>query len=521
MSEPTVERAPQPSRQEDSVRAYLKGKESNDLVFAVTGHIGSGCTWVASALSEQLRQARFQPKQIKLSEVIATLTGIRRTNDHSTSITMDLQKRGDNLRRSYGSSIIAGLAIREIREHRRNPNATANAFVLDSLKNPEEVEVLRTVYGSSFYLIGVLANDDTRFGRLLLKYKSDDLTAEEKHRRIRKVMADDEAGNEDFEQHVRKTIKLSDFFIANEGVGNDLGTDLKRFIDAITRAKITRPTSHEKGMHAAWAAALKSSCLSRQVGAAILTPSGELLAVGTNDPPAYGGGVYGDGDIERDYRCFKYPDPAYSTEGFCRNAKVKSEIYDEIHRAMVSHGLLSAAASPDKIRRAVGETRIKDLIEFSRAVHAEMDALLSLPRNGITLPPNSTLFCTTYPCHSCARHIVAVGIRTVIYIEPYPKSKALDLHGDAISSVSVATEPDQQHLKVEFRLFTGVAPRAYSALFEKRGEVKDPHTGKLITIRFPSPKHGSPMLTGSFLELEENVAQKVASLLGKDGSDGR
>lgn len=34
----------------------------------------------------------------------------------------------------------------------------------------------------------------------------------------------------------------------------------------------------------------------------------------------------------------------------------------------------------------------------------------------------TTLYATMYPCHNCARHIVAAGIRKVIYIERYGES---------------------------------------------------------------------------------------------------
>lgn len=44
----------------------------------------------------------------------------------------------------------------------------------------------------------------------------------------------------------------------------------------------------------------------------------------------------------------------------------------------------------------------------------------------------ATLYSTTYPCHGCAKHIVAAGISEVVYYEPYPKSRALALHDDSI-----------------------------------------------------------------------------------------
>ncbi|MDN3612645.1 hypothetical protein QWZ16_23945 [Vibrio ostreicida] len=32
---------------------------------------------------------------------------------------------------------------------------------------------------------------------------------------------------------------------------------------------------------------------------------------------------------------------------------------------------------------------------------------------------NSTV--RLFPCHNCAKHIVASGIKRVVYVEPYPK----------------------------------------------------------------------------------------------------
>jgi deoxycytidylate deaminase len=74
-----------------------------------------------------------------------------------------------------------------------------------------------------------------------------------------------------------------------------------------------------------------------------------------------------------------------------------------------------------------------DITEFGRPVHAEMEAILSCARIGIS-PKMGTLYCTTFPCHNCAKHIVAAGIKRVVYVEPYPKSKAEKLHSDSLNT---------------------------------------------------------------------------------------
>ena len=77
-------------------------------------------------------------------------------------------------------------------------------------------------------------------------------------------------------------------------------------------------------------------------------------------------------------------------------------------------------------------TQVMNLLEFGRSVHAEMAALMDASRRGVSVK-GATLYCTTFPCHLCARHIIAAGIDRVVYIEPYPKSRAKEQHSDSIS----------------------------------------------------------------------------------------
>jgi hypothetical protein len=137
------------------------------------------------------------------------------------------------------------------------------------------------------------------------------------------------------------------------------------------------------------------------------------------------------------------------------------------------------------------------------------------------------MYVTAFPCHYCARHIVAAGIDEVQFIEPYPKSRALDLHGDSITQIGSGWIPpsalpekdedekrelerlrrakekvdekpfhtvgdvqfgrDDNKRKVLFRPFVGVAPRLYQRAFTKDRSLKDNVTGKL---RFGEPEWG-------------------------------
>src|SRR5205807_7878392 len=107
-------------------------------------------------------------------------------------------------------------------------------------------------------------------------------------------------------------------------------------------------------------------------------------------------------------------------------------------------------------------TAVASLLEFGRIVHAEMAAICDAAMRGVPIR-DSTLYCTTFPCHMCARHIIAAGISRVVYIEPYPKSRAKKLYKRAIQ-VDQDRSADQDAVK--FEAFVGVAPTRFLDLVE-------------------------------------------------------
>jgi len=133
----------------------------------------------------------------------------------------------------------------------------------------------------------------------------------------------------------------------------------------------------------------------------------------------------------------------------------------------------------------IKKSRIKELIEFSRAVHAEMLAIILGSQKAGEKIIGGKLYCTTYPCHNCARHIVAAGIKEVYYIEPYRKSLATRLHNDSI------TEDETKTDLVRILMFDGVAPRRYLEFFKMRPNSRKKE-GKKINI---SSKQVSPKKT--------------------------
>jgi deoxycytidylate deaminase len=209
-------------------------------------------------------------------------------------------------------------------------------------------------------------------------------------------------------------------------------------------------------MFLAYAASLRSGDISRQVGAVVMSREGEVIATGANDVPRSGGGLYGP---PKEY--LSWP-PSEQTRdasadqrdymrGYDSNSKRRREIVEDLAKRLE----LEASVVEEKLRGSL----LNDVTEYGRAVHAEMEALLCCARVGVS-PKDGTLFTTTFPCHNCTKHIVAAGVRSVRYIEPYPKSLAEHLHGDA-----VAVDPTKNDGRVRFEAFHGVGPRRFMDLF--------------------------------------------------------
>jgi deoxycytidylate deaminase len=275
-------------------------------------------------------------------------------------------------------------------------------------------------------------------------------------------------------QRVRDAMFLADFFIRNDGDNDkNLRRTVDRFLDVMFAIGVQTPTKDESAMYGATSAAAESACLSRQVGAVIANIDGDIIGMGNNDVPKFGGGLYSREDGDNDHRCFQWRGK------ICHNDFRKEEILSRIAIALGEAGIFDSKSGTIDLKRqakaidVLHSSDVRNLIEFSRAVHAEMEAIISVARNGKAGLIGGTLYSTTFPCHSCARHIVAAGIKRVIYIEPYTKSLALNLHEDTISIHEV-----ERDKKVVFLQYEGVAPRNMIRLFKDRGDRKK--EGKLL-----------------------------------------
>lgn len=489
----------------------IKDRRSQELIIGLCGAVGSGVKKLKESVISELKAVGYKVCHIRLSHLIADtqgedaqkikeLTGFERYQR--------LQDLGDELRHSgvNNVTVIAEMAIREIvtlRNAEFKDETTKSglaktkkkvAYVIDQIKNPAEVELFRTVYRNNFYLIGLLRNQEERIQNL----RDEPMSVEQANILIERDRStkDQDGKSLDSGQQVEKTLYLSDYFIKNIDQLIDINASVRRFLKLVHGVGNLTPTQDETGIFTAHSAAFRSACLSRQVGSCIMDDDGNILATGCNDVPKAGGGLY-NSNSKLDMRCYN--------RSTCFNDKHKDILSKEIEQLLNKLGVNDPAFIAKKI---MADTKAKSIIEYSRAIHAEMDSIMALARNPNLSSVDKIMYCTTFPCHNCARHIVAAGIKKVIYIEPYEKSLALDLHNDAITK-----SDNDNNEKVIFCNFEGVSPSRYESFFKMSRERKE--GGRRKNYEITNSPHVDPIYLDSYISYETRISKEVTSKLGK------
>ncbi len=68
--------------------------------------------------------------------------------------------------------------------------------------------------------------------------------------------------------------------------------------------------------------------------------------------------------------------------------------------------------------------------EICYAIHAEQNAIIQAAKLGISVD-GGTLYCTHQPCSVCAKMIINVGIKRIVYDQGYPDAYSLELLNEA------------------------------------------------------------------------------------------
>ena len=384
---------------------------------------------------------------------------------------------GNQLRSIFGDEILAAAAIRRIMDKRLKNSRSGQfqkiAFLIHQFKRKEEIELLRVVYGRLFFQVSVYSRRGARVDFLSRKFaSSQNRSPAHKFRDTAETLItkDENQIEEMHGQRVASIFHDADV-IVNLDAEQLVDRQVTRFCELIFGSNTISPTKQEYGLFVATAAALRTLDLSRQVGAAIFEPTGEIVALGSNEVPKAGGGTYWCDEIYDDRDIKRRRDS---------NDLRKREIFGEIARVIAPEHDAGKLLRNQQVR----DSQMMDALEYGRIVHAEMSALMDTARGGRSAK-GTVLYCTTFPCHMCAKHIVAAGVSKVIFLEPYPKSLAFDLHADSIQVEGGDRGHYSAFPSVQFEHFYGVSPRRFKEIFQ-RGKRKD-QDGSLQEYRFGQP----------------------------------
>ncbi len=497
-SEPSLS-ATNPTKTDSIERRYLTtGINEGELVIGIVSAVGTEYKRVIEPLVDRLKGFGYSVQEIRVSACLPSFSG----TDEYERIKHYMQA-GDALREHSENNAILASGVAKNIFSSRDDSSPKRAFIVNSLKHPREVEFLRKIYGDGFYLIGIHADEKRRHQHLI-----DDkgMTQTQSNELIRI----DEDESFDHGQKTRDTYHLADFFLSLGSNNDQVKNRLQRFLELIFSHPYKNPTFDEFAMFMAFNSSVRSGDLSRQVGA-IISREKQIIATGANDVPKSGGGLYW---AEVDEVTGKVEDNLdgkdYTREGDS-NKQAQAEIIQEIAKSLIDRDLVEAQDEVE-LHKVLKESKISDLTEFGRVVHAEMDALLSCSRAGIPTT-GSTLYCTTFPCHNCAKHIIASGINRVVYVEPYPKSRALDFHSESIQLKSELEKArDEKSELVSFEPFIGVGPRRFLDLFSmslgagSKLRRKDKNGNTLEWDKSSAPIR-TPLIGKSYLDIERTAVE--------------
>lgn len=399
-----------------------------ELVIGIAGPIGIDIEAITIAIEESLNAVEYQSRQIRITDEIRDIPSKVKLNtktDYFSLIKYKMEHASAICRTQTDSAYLMRIAIDAIQRERRNFQSklpkqkkvrgsvenvdnmeilpSKLAYIVRQIKRPQEVVLLREVYGKQFVLVSAYGAESDR--KLVLEEK---LTrsmnlgtriATKRSKAEELIQIDADEADDKFGQHMRDAFHLADVFVDGIAKG-PMKQKISRFFNALFGLNEIAPTKHEYGMYAAKSASLRSSDLSRQVGAAIFSDHGELLTQGCNEVPRAFGGTYWDGE-EPDFRDIKL--------GTDPNEVIKNDVIRDFLERLAAAKLLGMNANeaasdlvyrltnpPSAENKGLGAGCLKgalitDLTEYGRVVHAEMSALCDAARCGVSVR-GATLF---------------------------------------------------------------------------------------------------------------------------------
>ncbi len=311
------------------------------MIIGLTGKNGAGKTEV----SQYLVSRGFE--HYSLSDEIR-----REVSNRGEEITRErLTGVGNELRTRFGAGVLAERVLLQL-GHDRN-------YVVDSIRNPTEVEVLRR--RKDFVLLAVEAARAARFERSRLRGREGAPQTLEAF-----VQEDDreEQSADPASQQIAATRGAADLVVNNDGSLEDLHRRLEELLPALM-CNFDRPDWDEYFLSIARVVASRSNCIKRKV-AAIIVRDRRVISTGYNGTPR---------------------GAKNCNEGGCPRCNSMAKSGTSLEECLCCHG--------------------------------EENAITQAAYHGTSLK-GATLYTTFAPCLLCTKMIINSGIVEVIYNQDYP-----------------------------------------------------------------------------------------------------
>ena len=218
------------SNQLNSVATDISDRLSQELIIALVGPVGSGVSSAAGYIADILHSTfKYEVAPILKASDIIKAEAYRVDISVPPSSPFDayvssMQDAGNKLRARFGNNYLTEKLVEKIRIERKDRGGYAEdvplpgrrAYIIDSLKNIEELNLLRSIYGETLCVFGVFAPDNLRKQRL----KDSGVQPDQ----IDKITSRDQGELPTFGQKTRKLFVKSDFFVCNDRRQDDLRT---------------------------------------------------------------------------------------------------------------------------------------------------------------------------------------------------------------------------------------------------------------------------------------------------------
>lgn len=329
----------------------------------------------------------------------------------------------------------------------RKVNDGAGRIIIDAIRNSMEATYFRERY-AAFYLISIHSdrwrqNIAERVRKELGEKNTEliDITT-----KCINKLAINEAKEDDFENgffccpDVSRCIAEAEIHMVNrveadskdnlqqalkENIFYSLEEQWMKYSSLILCPGLITPSSDERCMIIAYSAKFNSGCLSRQVGAAITNQFHSIRSIGWNDVPY--GQIPCDLRSLADFHDRKNLDtPIYSEfehsngEKRYRNTSFREKVIEDYSEELLSTQKSKGYAVPYCFKTLENNYKQEKNQVFTRSLHAEENAMLQNVKYGGEGLLNGIIYVTASPCELCSKKLYQIGIRKIVYIDPYP-----------------------------------------------------------------------------------------------------